>query len=114
MEIEVAQHEQTIIRVSGEIDLSNVGDLRTALDGSAEGSPRGFVVDLTEVGYIDSAGIAAIMSAYQRLTSSGGKLALVITNAYVRETLALIRTEELSGLFICDDIPAAEQVFSGE
>jgi len=112
MEIQVAQDARITIRVSGEVDLSNVGDLRTALDSSVKESPGGFVVDLTEVGYIDSAGIAAIMAAYQGLRPSGGRLVLVVTNENVREILALIHSEELPGLFICDDMSTAERIFS--
>jgi len=111
MEVQVVQGARIIIRVSGEIDLSNVGDLRAALDNSVNESPDGFVIDLVEVDYMDSAGIAAILSAYRRLRPSG-KLALVITNANVREIFALIHMDKLPGLFVCDDIPSAERIFS--
>lgn len=112
MEVRVVWDARIIVRVSGEVDLSNVGDLRAALDSSVKESPEGFVVDLTEVGYIDSAGVAAIMAAYQGLRPGGGRLVLVVTNENIREILALIHSEKLPGLFICDDIPAAEQIFS--
>ena len=45
MEVQVVQGARIVIRVSGEIDLSNVGGLRAALDNSANESPDGFVID---------------------------------------------------------------------
>ncbi|MGQ0842958.1 MAG: STAS domain-containing protein [Sporichthyaceae bacterium] len=45
------------VRVSGEIDMSNVAQLATAMDKAARRSPDGFVVDLTETVYLDSSAL---------------------------------------------------------
>jgi len=55
----------TILAAAGEIDMSNAGDFSAALAGAA-GDGR-FVIDLSGVEYIDSAGLAAIFPYVQRV-----------------------------------------------
>ncbi|MFI9470361.1 STAS domain-containing protein [Streptomyces sp. NPDC052492] len=51
------------LAVSGEIDMSNAGHLAEALDGGA--GP--LVLDLTEVEYLDSAGLSVLFAHAERL-----------------------------------------------
>ncbi|GII76996.1 anti-anti-sigma factor [Sphaerisporangium rufum] len=44
--------------VGGEIDMSNAGEFAAALSGTGDGTV--LVVDLTDVGYIDSAGLTVL------------------------------------------------------
>ena len=112
MGVEVFQSKAKVIRATGDIDLSNVGELNAALNDAVKESPDGFIIDLSEVTYIDSAGIAAIISAYQRICPHKGKLALVVKTANVKDILDLIHLNMLPGLFICDDLPCAEAKLS--
>ena len=55
-----------VLAVAGEIDIGTVDDLRRALsDVLTDSRPRRLVVDLAEVGFLESAGIAALMAAYR-------------------------------------------------
>nr|WP_221374207.1 STAS domain-containing protein [Actinoplanes polyasparticus] len=57
-----------VLTATGEIDMSNAAAFATALTGADDesaGSP--FVVDLTRVEYIDSAGLAALFPHVDRL-----------------------------------------------
>ena len=51
------------LAVCGEIDMSNAGRLAEALDGR----PGPLVVDLTEVEYLDSAGLSVLFAHAERL-----------------------------------------------
>ena len=67
-----------IVSVGGEVDASNAEDLRAA---ALEGFPnpaRGLILDLRELSYVDSAGIAFIFEAAERLGRRGQALALVV------------------------------------
>lgn len=55
-----------MVRVSGEIDMSNVAQLKVALDKAARRSPEGFLVDLTEVVYLDSAALGVFRQFARR------------------------------------------------
>ena len=50
---------RTVLTAVGEIDMSNAGQLRDALD-QAGGAP--LVIDLTSVEYLDSAGLTVLFS----------------------------------------------------
>lgn len=50
----------TVLTAAGEIDMSNAADFRDALSQAGAGD-AGFVVDLTGVKYLDSAGLTALL-----------------------------------------------------
>ena len=56
---------QAVLTAVGEIDMSNVGQLRDALD-QAGGGP--LVIDLTSVEYLDSAGLTVLFTHAGHIT----------------------------------------------
>jgi anti-sigma B factor antagonist len=67
-----------VARLSGEIDLSNAADLATSVIDATPSDVLGVVVDLTEIDYLDSAGIHLIYRLRERLSARGQELRLVI------------------------------------
>ncbi|WEH38828.1 STAS domain-containing protein [Streptomyces sp. AM 2-1-1] len=59
-----------VLTVVGEIDMSNTGSLAAALDGA----PGPLVLDLTEVEYLDSAGLSVLFPHADRLELIAGPL----------------------------------------
>ncbi|GAA2410773.1 STAS domain-containing protein [Streptomyces glaucosporus] len=55
-----------VLTAAGEIDMSNVGDFRDAVDRAAAGAER-LVIDLTAVEYLDSAGLTVLFAHASRL-----------------------------------------------
>jgi anti-sigma B factor antagonist len=83
----------TVLSAAGEIDMSNAARFRAAL-GQAGADGGGFVVDLTRVDYLDSAGLTALLP-------HSGQLAITAT-----ELLAPVLT--VSGLApVTTVVPAA-------
>lgn len=97
------------IQVAGEVDLASVRELTPVLDRAVAESPRGIVLDMTDTTYVDSAGLAAILSAYQRLRTSGGRIALVVTNPMLREIFDIIHIESFPGIVLCQDAATAQE-----
>jgi anti-sigma B factor antagonist len=97
------------VQVAGEVDLANVGELVTALERAVTESPRGLVLDLSATTYVDSAGLSAILSAYQRLRSSNGVIVIVITNPVLREIFDIMRMESFPGMRLCTDASTARE-----
>lgn len=62
-----------VLTAVGEIDMSNAGRFREALGLAAPEGGR-FVVDLTGVGYLDSAGINALFTHASRIRLIAGPL----------------------------------------
>jgi anti-sigma B factor antagonist len=66
----------TIVAVSGELDLYTSPALRTSIHEAA-GSGMKLAVDLTDVSFIDSSGLGAIVGALKHVRELGGEFAVV-------------------------------------
>ena len=63
-----------VVTVAGEIDMSNAGRFRDALALAAAVDGGSFVVDLTGVEYLDSAGVHALFAHASRIRLIAGPL----------------------------------------
>lgn len=89
-----------IARISGEIDMSNVTELRDALSRELANDALGMVLDLRRVSYIDSAGIGLLYRMNESLRIRGQKLRLVIPDASaVSDTLRLAGADSALSVF---------------
>jgi len=79
-----------VARVRGDVDMSNAGQLRDELHGATHNDALGLVLDLSEVEYLDSAGIHLIHRLRDGLRTRGQQLRLVIPgDSPVNDTLRL-------------------------
>jgi anti-sigma B factor antagonist len=87
--IEVRQEQGcAIVAVAGEIDISTVTRLRERLfDMAASGLP--LVLDLDQVNFIDSVGLAVLVGTANRAAEHGGSLQVVCARPKIRELLRL-------------------------
>lgn len=78
-DVEIREVDRGVIaRLTGELDLSNAGGVGAALVESVPNSALALVVDLTDVGYLDSAGIHLIYELREKLRTRGQQLRLVV------------------------------------
>lgn len=84
-----ADGETAVLRLAGEFDLSNVGAAQVALTKALEQSRSGsVVVDMRELTFIDSTGIAFLVRAIQ---DQGGSLTIRESSSpAVRRILGLV------------------------
>jgi stage II sporulation protein AA (anti-sigma F factor antagonist) len=82
------------VALQGEVDLSVVPTLESALEDAIRESAGAFVVDLSELDFIDSSGLQALVRAQGLLGREDRELAVVCPHGPVR------RVFELSG---CSD-----------
>ena len=76
--------QETLVRLSGELDLSSAPALRELLAGAFEDDgPRRIVLDLSDLIYLDSTGLSIFVSAHKRATASGIELCLANPNPSV-------------------------------
>jgi len=79
-----------LVRVAGEIDLSNARTVMEAIGDAAMGDVAVVVVDLSGTVYLDSAGIAMIFRLAERMGYSRQQLRLVVpAEAPIRKVLEL-------------------------
>ena len=70
----------TFVRVGGDVDLRTTPELSDALSAAAAATqaPAPVVVDLTEVGVLGPAGVAALLTCHRRCRAAGTELRLVV------------------------------------
>ena len=77
-----------IVAVAGEVDIATVTRLRESLFELAA-SGRTLVVDLDQVSFIDSAGLAALVGAARRAAAHGASLQVVCARPRTRQLFRL-------------------------
>jgi anti-anti-sigma factor len=66
------------ILLSGEIDISNAAQLARSLKGAVSNLDKELVLDLSNVSYVDSAGIRVMFELARSLTDHQQRLVLVV------------------------------------
>jgi anti-sigma B factor antagonist len=84
--------QSVTVVLTGELDLATAPKLRSALADLAGGGIVHVIVDVANLGFIDSTGIGILVADFKRLTSNGGSLA--VRNAGAR----IYRIFEMTGL----------------
>ena len=84
--------EQDVVRLSGSVDLEHSPEVRKTLLEATSGT-RNVFVDLSEVTYIDSSGIACLIEALQTARNRGADLGLVSVSTQAMRVLALARLD---------------------
>jgi anti-sigma B factor antagonist len=80
------------VAVSGEVDIATVSGLEAALDAAIRRSEGAFILDLSDVDFIDSSGLHVLLRARSLLGREDRALALICRADPVR------RLFELSGI----------------
>jgi anti-sigma B factor antagonist len=92
-----------VLRLIGPITITNFFEFQSLIRSST--APH-LLLDLSQVPYIDSAGIGALVGAYVSHEKDGRSLALVGVNSRVRDALMVTRVEQFFKLY--DTETAAE------
>jgi anti-sigma B factor antagonist len=88
-----------VLPLKGEIDLHVFPEITASLDALIEKKPKRLVVDVSGVTYIDSAGLAALVLAMQKVEAYGGHFSLTGLQPIVRSILRMSRLDEVFQIF---------------
>jgi anti-sigma B factor antagonist len=88
-----------VLPLKGEIDLHVSPSVTASLDGIIDKKPERLVVDLSDVTYIDSAGLAALIQAMQKVEGYGGKFRLAGLQETVRSIFEISRLDQVFQIF---------------
>ena len=76
--------QETLVSLSGELDLSSAPALREVLAATFEDDrPRRIILDLSDLIYLDSTGLSIFVTAHKRATAAGMEFCLVNPNSSV-------------------------------
>jgi len=88
------QSGRTVVALSGEIDMEEAPKVRRVLLDSMK-QKRDIMVDLSQVTYIDSSGIANLIEGLQAARKQKNDLALVSVSQRARRVLELARLDKV-------------------
>jgi anti-sigma B factor antagonist len=94
-----------VLPLKGEIDLHVSPSVTASLNARIEKKPQRLVIDLSDVTYIDSAGLAALIEAMQKVEGYGGKFLLAGLQETVRSIFEISRLDQVFQIF--PDVNAA-------
>jgi anti-sigma B factor antagonist len=101
-----------VVTPRGELDVAGTPAIEDALaEAAAEPEVAGIVVDLSQLEFMDSSGLRAVVLADQRLRSAGLRFALVRGGEPVHRVFELTRmTDRLTWVDVPGDLlPGAEE-----
>ena len=85
--------------LEGEIDLHISPSVTALLNAMIDKKPERLVVDLSSVTYIDSAGLAALIAAMQRVEGYGGKFLLAGLQQTIWDIVENVRLDQVFQIF---------------
>jgi anti-sigma B factor antagonist len=87
-----------VLKVDGDIDLATVPALETAIDEALVGQPIGLVIDLSEVGFLASAGLQALVATHNNVSQSA-PFAVVANSAATSRPIQLTGLDQVFELY---------------
>src|SRR5246127_5104888 len=96
-----------VLPLKGEIDLHVSPVVTASLNAMIEKKPERVVIDLSDVSYIDSAGLASLIQAMQKVEGYGGKFMLSGLQETVRSIFEISRLDQVFQIF--PDVHAARR-----
>ena len=101
MQISARRHDETtIFDVSGDIDFANSPEVRQAiLHEIREGHASRVVMNLSQVRYIDSSGVASLIEGLKAARDRGSRFILIGLSTPAREVLQLSRLTKVFEIY---------------
>jgi anti-sigma B factor antagonist len=98
------QPEQRILRLDGALVMTTIFEFQAMVRADKS---RSLIIDFSNVPYVDSAGIGALVGAYVTRQNNGRSLAFVGVSERIHNALKVTRVEEFFRFF--DSVSAAEE-----
>jgi anti-sigma B factor antagonist len=97
MNVNIEERDGTVIvQPIGDVDLANSTELRSHLKDALQRSSTGIVIDLANVNYMDSSGVATLVECLQTTRNSGMSLRLC---QLTERVLSVFQIARLDGVF---------------
>ena len=93
------QDGKIVLYLAGDIDLHRSVDLRASLLETMRQKPAAVVINMSEVGFMDSSGLATLVEALQLSRRYGGQLKLVGICQRVRSIFEISRLDKIFQIY---------------
>lgn len=92
-----------VVSPFGEIDLRHVPDIHSRLLTLCESKPDRFVINMSEVTYIDSSGVGALVEINRRIKGYGGEMFLVSPAPRVMNVFEITRLDRFFSIVATEE-----------
>jgi len=105
MKVEIVTEKNDVgflLKLKGDVDMNSSSDVRGALGEvfqQGQKGTRALFIDLSQVRYMDSSGIATLVEAMQNCMKQGARLRLVDLSPAVRDVFELARLASVFEIF---------------
>lgn len=96
---EEKNNDITICALEGEVNINTSPELRKKFMSIIEANEKKILIDLTNVSYLDSSGLATFIEILQRLKKINGRLRFCNINERVRNILEITKLVNLFEIF---------------
>lgn len=95
-----------VVRFEGKITNSNSFEVNRKIHGLFTGEAESVILDLSQLEYINSTGVAILFSLFFRLKENGGRLLIGGTHPFLRRVFSLMDLP--SGMLVLDSVEEAK------
>ncbi len=88
-----------VVTINGPVDAGSVHGLRSELDALVAAGQQRLVIDLTDVPFMDSSGLAALVQAFKRVRIGEGDVRVAGLQDDVHRVFQLVRLDRVFELF---------------
>jgi anti-sigma B factor antagonist len=88
-----------VLKMSGSFDIYTAGEVREWIEKSTEKSPANIVVDMEEVDFIDSTGLATLVQGLKHAREMDGDIRLSGVQQPVRMVFELTRLDKVFEIY---------------
>nr|WP_225225831.1 STAS domain-containing protein [Komarekiella delphini-convector] len=86
-----------LFRLTGLLDAFSEPTFRKVLGGKIDEGPKHIILDLSQIDFVDSSGLGALVQLAKQAQNANGTFQIV-TNARVTQTVKLVRLEKFLSL----------------
>ncbi|HHL71449.1 MAG TPA: anti-sigma factor antagonist [Bacteroidetes bacterium] len=100
--LEVSTHpvgNAVVVKITGDVDLYSSPEVRKTIIGLTKNKEKNILIDLSQVAYMDSSGVATLVEGLQQVGRYKGTLKLFGLDAAVREVFELSRLDKVFEIY---------------
>lgn len=94
-----ASSQATLVTLAGRLDTNSVGRFKTAITELAEQGAVLFVIDFSQLRFLDSSGLGALVSLLRLLAQKNGDIKLACLSPEVKSLFMLTRLNRVFDIF---------------
>lgn len=93
------ESDVTIIKPVGRMDFNALSEFQSILNTKIQGGAKKILLDFSQLEYLSSAGIRALMDGMKQLEPNGGKLTFCSLNSQILELFEVVQLKKVFKIY---------------